>query len=276
MEQEEIEQENEFDSLLNRFVNSYQSVVVWFNPTYEALSEFCHKNWFLSVSAKDLKDIIRIKQQEDDIKRRSYLKDRIEQIQDAMMEEEINNLIDKAKPNITSNEKLDLKRSLEKALKECEDKYDFNEIKTIVESVLDGDYQEKDQKISSWGRIINFGGYVWTIVIGVVSVFIILAILNSTYDDGLVITYAILILIYLSLQSFINGIGYFLVKQSNIAHDEFNRIRLLLNDEPTAMQKREYEESQTIINKAVNKSFISGVFIFIGYIITIFFLIGSL
>jgi len=249
---------------------------VWFNPTYEALSEFCHKNWFLSVSAKDLKDIIRIKQQEDDIKRRSYLKDRIEQIQDAMMEEEINNLIDKAKPNITSNEKLDLKRSLEKALKECEDKYDFNEIKTIVESVLDGDYQEKDQKISSWGRIINFGGYVWTIVIGVVSVFIILAILNSTYDDGLVITYAILILIYLSLQSFINGIGYFLVKQSNIAHDEFNRIRLLLNDEPTAMQKREYEESQTIINKAVNKSFISGVFIFIGYIITIFFLIGSL
>lgn len=266
---------NEFDALLSKFISSYQSTVVWFNPTTKELKDYSHKKFFM-LSDEDIEDIQKIKQQEEDVKRKDYLKDRIRQIQDEMVEDHINNFLDNAKPHASSSEKLNLKVKIKNALRKSEDKYDFDELKALIELVLAGNYEnyeKKTQKNSIWSKILSYG---WSCIVGIISVFVILIILNSTYDDNQKITYAILILIYLSVQSFSTTFGYLFVNQSNGLYGEFKRVRTLLNNEPTEQENRKYEESQAVINKAMIKSGINGVFLFIGYIITLFTLFGAL
>lgn len=125
---------------------------------------------------------------------------------------------------------------------------------------------------------LSFISYIWTVIVNIFTVFVILAIFNSIYENFEKIIVSIAVLIYIQLVSFASGMG--LVKQMELLStaEEFKKIRQLLKDgsDESSYEEEEIENSKNILKKHQIKFYINAIFIFIIYLIALFNLLGTL
>lgn len=141
---------------------------------------------------------------------------------------------------------------------------------------------EKDgaiQKGSSTAEkksLSHWFSYAWTIVVNLITIGVVLAIYDQVYENFETIAVSILILIYLSIQSFSMTYGHTITTAAFGLDTEFKRIRKLLKDEPNKIEKEGIEKAQKKVNEATIKMFINASFLLIIYLIALFQLFGAL
>ncbi len=149
---------------------------------------------------------------------------------------------------------------------------------------------ENDKFCNSCGAIIGvtetknywkYLGYVWAVIINLITLGVVIAIYSSLYDSFEIISISILILIYLSIQTFAMTYGNATIENVFLMHAEFERLRKLLRkndemEEDEEFEKEEIKEARKKTNKAKVKMYINAGFAFIIYVIAIFNLLGAL
>lgn len=111
--------------------------------------------------------------------------------------------------------------------------------------------------------------YIWTIIINLITLWVIFAIYDKMYEDFEKITASILILIYLSFQSFSMVYGKTTVENILALNTEFSRIRELLKSKPSKNEIEELKKANRKISKEMIKMYINAIFSFIIYIIAL-------
>jgi hypothetical protein len=123
---------------------------------------------------------------------------------------------------------------------------------------------------------VNWLGYVWTIIVNLITIGIVFAIYSQVSGNLEIILFSILILIYLSIQSFMisygNTTGSFLL----YVNEEFGRIRKLLKNEPSKEEIEEVKEAKKKLGKEKIKGLINAISLAIVFLIVLFHLIGAL
>ncbi len=124
-------------------------------------------------------------------------------------------------------------------------------------------------------------GYILVVLGNLITLGVTLAIYTRLYDDFEIIVVSLLILIYLTIQTFTMAHGIVTVESILTTHTEFNKIRKLLKKDENGINDEEFEREEIKevtqkISKAKIKMYINGVFIFIIYIIAIVNLLGTL
>lgn len=150
--------------------------------------------------------------------------------------------------------------------------YEFSESSNIlkhIDNLLNP--KETSSPESMVDKKKNYGkwlGYALNVTINLVTIGVVLGIYSKLYEDFEIIVTSILILIYLSLQS------YFMVYSNGLLglSTEFKRIRKLLKDEPS----KEEKEMDKNIGPAMMKMYINAGFSSIIYLIALFHLFGAL
>ncbi len=135
----------------------------------------------------------------------------------------------------------------------------------------------KDESIKEEKKdVLKWFGYLWTVVTNIITVGVVLGIYGQVYQNFEVIVVSILILIYLSFQSFSMTCGKTTVQTAFGLDTEFKRIRKLLKNEPSRDEVEGMKEARKTIDKAIVKMYINAGFIFIIYLITLAHLFGAL
>jgi hypothetical protein len=160
-------------------------------------------------------------------------------------------------------------------------KYEFQESSFILKH-LDKLLNEKEkastkkdvvaEKKNPWRWI----GYAWVVIINLITIGVVLAIYDKVYKSFEIIVISILILIYLSFQSFLMIYSQTITVTAFGLGIEFKRIRRLLKDEPDKYEKEEIQETKKKVDKAAIKMHINALFLFIIYLITLFYLFDAL
>lgn len=160
-------------------------------------------------------------------------------------------------------------------------KYEFRESPFVLKHI-DKLLNEKEnastkkdvvaEKKNPWRWI----GYVWTVIINLITIGVVLAIYGKVYESFEIIVVSILILIYLSFQGFSMIYGQTITAAAFGLDTEFKRIRKLLKDEPNKYEKEEIQEAKKKVDKATIKMYINAAFLFIIYLIALFHLFGAL
>ena len=125
-------------------------------------------------------------------------------------------------------------------------------------------------------KFFRWLSYGWTIIINLVTIGVVLAIYDNLYDDFEIIAVSLLILIYLSLQTYIITFGKATASTVFALDGEFKRLRKLLNDESDEYEEEEIRKAKKKLDVAEIKMYINGVFLFIIYLIALFNLFGAL
>ncbi len=115
-------------------------------------------------------------------------------------------------------------------------------------------------------------GYVWTVIVNLITIGVVLGIYSNLYDDFEIIVVSLLILIYLSIQTFAMSSGSIAVGTAFSNYDEFARIRKLIQKnvgEDEDSEKEEYDEAKKKLSKAKIKMYINASFAFIIYVIAL-------
>lgn len=145
--------------------------------------------------------------------------------------------------------------------------------------------EESDKFCNSCGAAVGtvenrdywkYFGYAWTVIVNLITVVIVFAIYGNVYASVDTIVVSLLILIYLSIQSFSMIYGKTTIETAFALDLEFKRIRRLLKYESNEEETEEIQEVKNKVNKAMVKMYIKASFILIIYIITIFNLLGVL
>jgi predicted nucleic acid-binding Zn ribbon protein len=145
--------------------------------------------------------------------------------------------------------------------------------------------KENDKFCDSCGAIIGTPGkknywkwasYAWTVVVNLITIGVVLAIYDSVYASFETIVVSLLILIYLSFQSFSMIYGKTTTETVFALDIEFKRIRKLLKDEPDEYEMEEIQEAKKKVDKGMIKMYINAGFIFIIYLIALVHLLGAL
>jgi predicted nucleic acid-binding Zn ribbon protein len=128
---------------------------------------------------------------------------------------------------------------------------------------------------------LKWVGYTWTVIVNLVTLGVVVGIYNSIYNSFEIITVSILIIIYLSIQTFAMTYGNATIESLFSTHAEFERIRKILNknnenEDDEELEKEELKEAREKVNKAKIKMYINSAFIFILYIIAVWHIFGSL
>lgn len=118
--------------------------------------------------------------------------------------------------------------------------------------------------------------YAWTVIVNLITIGVVFAIYDNVYASFEIIVVSLLILIYLSFQSFSMIYGKITTANAFILDGEFKRIRKLLKDEPDEYEVEEIQEAKKKVDKAMIKMYINAGFLFIIYLITLFQLFGAL
>lgn len=118
--------------------------------------------------------------------------------------------------------------------------------------------------------------YAWTVVVNLITVGVVFAIYDNVYASFEIIVVSLLILIYLSFQSFSMIYGKTTAETAFALDGEFKRIRKLLKDEPNEYEAEEIQEAKKKVDKAMVKMYINAGFLFIIYLIALFNLFGAL
>lgn len=140
------------------------------------------------------------------------------------------------------------------------------------ESSSSNEAGDQKQKKSYWHLL----SYAWTFIANLITVGVILAIYDNVYESFEKIAVSILILIYLSLQSFSMTFGKTITETFFALDTEFKRIRKLLKNEPSKYEMEEIEKVKKQVRKATIKMYINAGFLFIIYMIAIFHIFGAL
>jgi len=127
---------------------------------------------------------------------------------------------------------------------------------------------------------LSYLGYAWTIIVNIITIIIVIAIFNSTYNSFESIIICIAILIYINLITFSSLWGWQKQIELFAFNEEFKKIRLLLkekiNEDDDEYEKEKLEKAKSQFKKQQVKFYINIVFAFIIYTITILKLLGSL
>lgn len=118
--------------------------------------------------------------------------------------------------------------------------------------------------------------YAWTVIINLITIGVVLAIYDNVYASFEIIVVSLLILIYLSFQSFSMVYGKAATETVFAIHGEFKRIRKLLKDDPDEYEVEEIQETKKKADKAMIKMYINTAFLFIIYLIALFQLFDAL
>ena len=118
--------------------------------------------------------------------------------------------------------------------------------------------------------------YVWIVGINLVKLLIVNVILNSTYNPSEIITYCLLIIIYLSIDSFFISHNHSLIKMSLGLDEEFERVREILKEKENEEEKEYLGEVKAKLNKVFIKMYINDGFNILIYIIVLFNLFSVL
>lgn len=122
----------------------------------------------------------------------------------------------------------------------------------------------------------KYFSYGWTVLINLIALIVIISLFTDTYNTFEKRVYAILVLIYLSIQGFINGYSFTHTKFAQALDFEFKRIRRLLKNEPDEFELEKEMEARKKVNTAGVKIVINGIFLVIAYIIAVLNLFNSL
>lgn len=145
--------------------------------------------------------------------------------------------------------------------------------------------KEGDKFCNSCGAVVGVSekknywkylGYAWTVIVNLITIGVVFAIYGSVYESFEVIVISLLILIYLSFQSFSMIYGKTTAETSFALDAEFKRIRKLLKDEEDEYEVEEMQEAKKKVDKTMVKMYINAGFIFIIYLIALFYLLGTL
>jgi len=125
---------------------------------------------------------------------------------------------------------------------------------------------------------MKYLSYTWTIITNIIVLIIINAIYESTYNQSEIITYSLLILIYITITSYFSMHFYLKTEEFFSLNNEFRKIRNLIeyNDEENIEEKEIIEEKQKEWSKNKTKYWINNVFNFIIFIIVVIKLIDAL
>jgi len=134
-----------------------------------------------------------------------------------------------------------------------------------------------DKKIN----FFRWVGYVWTIIVNLITLGVMLGIYSSLYASFEKIVVSLLILIYLSIQAFAVTYGNATIETAFSNYSEFERIRKLLRKSEVGSEEEEFEKEEVLgvrkkIEKAKVKMYINMGFAFIFYIIALINLIGAI
>lgn len=125
---------------------------------------------------------------------------------------------------------------------------------------------------NQWGWL----GNVWTVIVNLITVVVVFAIYGSIYGDFETTVVSLLILIYLSIQSFSMLQGKTIAENACAFDSEFKRIRELLNANPTDEEAEEVQSARKKFEKSMTKMAINSTFVVIMYLIALFNLLGAL
>lgn len=116
-------------------------------------------------------------------------------------------------------------------------------------------------------------GYIWTVLLNLVTLAIIIGIYDNIYEAGSLIIVSILILVYLSINIGFASIAWMHVEKSLIDYNRFKEIKksfdIHINAEDTEYEKEELEKVQKQLMRNKVKYYINAVFNFLFYIIAV-------
>lgn len=148
---------------------------------------------------------------------------------------------------------------------------------------------EGDKFCNSCGTVVGMSdkknywkylGYAWTVIVNLITIGVVLGIYSNLYQSFEVIVVSLLILIYLSIQTFAMTYGNATIDAAFSMNFEFQRLRKLVQknqiDEDEESEREEIQEARKKVDKAKIKMYINAGFAFIIYIIALFHIFGAL
>lgn len=118
--------------------------------------------------------------------------------------------------------------------------------------------------------------YGWTIIINIISIFIIILLLGKADTNFEKIVISFLILIYVTITSSLASNSFAKLKIVESFSREFKQIRLLLNDVESEYDKEQEAEMAERIKENENIFWINAIFNFIMYLIIVVNLLSAL
>lgn len=133
------------------------------------------------------------------------------------------------------------------------------------------------EKKSYWKHL----GYIWAVIVNLITIGVVLGIYSNLYQSFEVIVVSLLILIYLSIQTFAMTYGNATIETAFSMNFEFQRIRKLvqknqIDEDEEEDEKEEIQEARKKVDKAKIKMYINAGFAFIIYIIALWNIFNSL
>lgn len=149
---------------------------------------------------------------------------------------------------------------------------------------------EGDKFCNSCGTVVDVNekknyweylGYTWTVIVNLITISVVLGIYSNLYQSFEVIVVSLLILIYLSIQTFVMTYGNATIDTVFSMNFEFQRLRKLvqknqINQDEEENEREEIQEARKKVDKAKIKMYINAGFAFIIYIIALFHIFGAL
>lgn len=128
---------------------------------------------------------------------------------------------------------------------------------------------------------MNWISYSWTALINLITLGVVIGIFSSLYESFEIIVVSLLVLIYLSLQTFAMSFGQIQINNTFLFAQQFRRVRQLiqkdnLNSYEEDAEKEETKEAKDKADKLTIKMYINAGFAFIFYIIALWNLFGAL
>lgn len=147
---------------------------------------------------------------------------------------------------------------------------------------------EDDKFCNSCGAVVavnekknywKWAGYAWTVIVNLITIGVVLGIYSNLYQSFEIIVVSLLILIYLSIQTFAMTYGNATIDTMFRMNFEFQRMRKLLQKNQTEEdedEKEEVKEARKMVDKAKVKMYINAGFAFIIYVIALWNIFNSL
>ena len=144
------------------------------------------------------------------------------------------------------------------------------ETKKVNTPNIDVYIEEQNQNLNTYQKSYwHWFGYLWNIFINIFIIFVILNIYSNITTPFEKIVVSLLILIYISLQTFSMVQGKINAEKIFFLYDQFKNIRNLLKEEIEEDEEQEIKQAKDKIKKVTVKIYINAFFLTIIYFIAI-------
>jgi len=127
---------------------------------------------------------------------------------------------------------------------------------------------------------MKFIPYIWTVVVNLITLFVVFSIFSSVYGSFETIVISMLVLIYVGLVTSTGAAGQTKMQEILLVHEEFKRLRKILKEEQTEdeveFEKEDVESAKKQMKKVQIKFYINAGFNTIIFITAILNLLGAL